>query len=257
MPARRPLIAGNWKMHFTVTEGARFAEHLRRPLEKYADSVDLVVLPPALMLWEVAAALRDSPIRVGAQNVGWADKGAFTGEISPTQLAGWCEFVLIGHSERRQMFCETDETVNRKLKAAIGHRLQVIMAVGETLEENEAGRTHEVITRQVRDGLRDCQHHLAHHISIAYEPVWAIGTGRAASAQQANQAMGEIRRVVAETFDKETAERTRILYGGSVTAANASELMDQAEIDGALVGGASLKLEAFTTIVSAAAGLSI
>jgi triosephosphate isomerase len=208
------------------------------------------------MLWEVAAALRDSPIRLGAQNVAWAEKGAFTGEISPSQLAGWCEFVLIGHSERRHMFCETDESVNRKLKASIGHRLQVIMAVGETLEENEAGRTHEVISRQVREGIRDCQHHLANHISIAYEPVWAIGTGRPASAQQANQAMGEIRRVVEESFGRETAERMRILYGGSVTAANASELMQQPEIDGALVGGASLKAEAFAMIVAAAADSS-
>ena len=249
---RRPLIAGNWKMHFTVPEGLEYALRLRRDLDPYAELVDLVVLPPAVMLWEIANALRGCPIKVGAQNAGWADEGPFTGEISPKMLAGWCDYLLIGHSERRQLFRETDEELNRKLQAAFRHGLKVILAVGETLEEYDTGRTEEVITRQLSAALFGITLKDATDLTIAYEPVWAIGTGKAATPQYANQTMGLIRALLARTF-AELASSMRVIYGGSVTPANARSLMEQPEIDGALVGGASLKAADFTQIVQATA----
>jgi triosephosphate isomerase (TIM) len=249
---RKPLIAGNWKMHFTVPEGLEYALRLRRDLEPYAELVDLVVLPPAVMLWEIANALRGCPVKLGAQNAGWEDQGPFTGEISPKMLAGWCEYLLIGHSERRQLFGETDEELNRKLQAAFRHRLKVILAVGETLEEYEAGRTVEVITRQLSAALYGITLKNATDLTIAYEPVWAIGTGKAATPQYANQTMGLIRTLLARTFT-ELASSIRVIYGGSVTPANARSLMEKPEIDGALVGGASLKAADFIQIVQATA----
>jgi triosephosphate isomerase (TIM) len=249
---RRPLIAGNWKMHFTVPEGLAYALRLRRDLEPYADLVDLVVLPPAVMLWEIANALRGCPIKVGAQNAGWEDQGPFTGEISPKMLAGWCDYLLIGHSERRQLFRETDEELNRKLQAGLRHGLKVILAVGETLEEHETSRTVAVITRQLSAALYGITLKEATDLTIAYEPVWAIGTGKAATPEYANQTMGLIRTQLARTF-VELASSIRVIYGGSVTPANARNLMEQPEIDGALVGGASLKAVDFTQIVQATA----
>jgi triosephosphate isomerase len=249
---RRPLIAGNWKMHFTVPEGLEYALRLRHDLEPFASLVDLVVLPPSLMLWEIANALRGSPIEVGAQNAAWEDQGPFTGEISPKMLAGWCPYLLIGHSERRQLFGETDEQLNRKLQAAFRNNLKVILAIGETLEEHEIGRTQEVITRQLSAAMYGIEVRRATDLTIAYEPVWAIGTGKAATPEYANDTMGSIRRLLEGTLGQLVAE-IRILYGGSVTAANARSLMDQPEIDGALVGGASLKAADFTEIVRAAA----
>ena len=249
---RRPLIAGNWKMHFTVPEGLEYALRLRRDLEPYAELVDLVVLPPAVMLWEIANALRGCPIKVGAQNAGWEDQGPFTGEISPKMLAGWCDYLLIGHSERRQLFRETDEELNRKLQAAFRHGLKVILAVGETLEEYETGRTVEVITRQLSAALYGITVKDTADLTIAYEPVWAIGTGRAATPQYANDTMALIRSLLGRTYRDEVSEM-RVIYGGSVTPANARSLMEQQEIDGALVGGASLKAADFTQIVQATA----
>jgi triosephosphate isomerase (TIM) len=247
---RKPLIAGNWKMHFTVPEGLEYALRLRRDLERYAAAVDVVILPPALMLWEIANALRGCPIEVGAQNAAWEDQGPFTGEISPKMLAGWCHYLLIGHSERRQLFNETDEELNRKLQAALRNKLKVILAVGETLEEYEAGRTEEVITRQLSAAVYGVQLGLPTDLSIAYEPVWAIGTGKAATPDYANATMGLIRRLLGTSF-AELASQIRILYGGSVTPANTRSLMEQPEIDGALVGGASLKAGDFTQIIQA------
>jgi triosephosphate isomerase len=247
---RKPLIAGNWKMHFTVPEGLEYALELRRDLEQFASAVDVVILPPAVMLWEIANALRSCPIEVGAQNAGWEDQGPFTGEISPKMLAGWCHYVLIGHSERRQLFNETDEELNRKLQAALRHRLKVILAVGETLEEYEVGRTAEVITRQLDAAVYGVALRSPTDLSIAYEPVWAIGTGKAATPDYANETMGMIRRLLEKSFHGLETEM-RILYGGSVTPANARSLMEQPEIDGALVGGASLKAADFTRIIQA------
>jgi triosephosphate isomerase (TIM) len=249
---RRPLIAGNWKMHFTVSEGLEYALRLRHALEPFADREDIVVLPPSLMLWEIANVLRGCPIEVGAQNASWEDQGPFTGEISPKMLAGWCHFLLIGHSERRQLFNETDEQLNRKLQAAFRNSLRVILALGETLEEHDLGRTQEVITRQLSAALYGIEIKGAADLTIAYEPVWAIGTGRAATPEYANETMGLIRGLLVGRFGR-LATDIRILYGGSVTPANARSLMDQPEIDGALVGGASLKQADFLEIVRAAA----
>jgi triosephosphate isomerase (TIM) len=250
---RRPLVAGNWKMNFSVPEGIQFVNRLRPELERYAPAVDLVVLPPSIMLWEIASVLRGSPIRVGAQNAAWEDRGAFTGEISPAMLAGWCEYLLLGHSERRHVFGETDEQVHSKLLAALRHGLQVILAVGETLEENEAQRTEEVVTRQLASALEGVSAPALAHVSIAYEPVWAIGTGRAATPELANEVMGMIRAWLSDTASADRAQSMRILYGGSVTPQNARSLMEEAEIDGALVGGASLKVDQFSAIVAASA----
>jgi triosephosphate isomerase len=249
---RRPLIAGNWKMHFTVPEGLEYALQLRRDLESFAPLVDLVILPPALMLWEIGNALRGCPIEVGAQNASWEDQGPYTGEISPRMLAGWCQYLLIGHSERRQLFNETDEQLNRKLQAAFRNNLKVILAVGETLEEHDLGRTEEVITRQLNAALYGIDVQRATDLTIAYEPVWAIGTGRAATPEYANETMGLIRSLLEGTFGP-LASPIRILYGGSVNAANARSLMEKPQIDGALVGGASLKAADFTAIVGATA----
>ncbi len=248
----RPLIAGNWKMHFTVPEGLEYALRLRHDLEAFAKLVDLVILPPAVMLWEIANALRGCPIEVGAQNASWEDQGPFTGEISPKMLAGWCHYLLIGHSERRQLFNETDEQLNRKLLAAFRHNLKVILALGETLEEHDLGRTEEVITRQLSAALYGIDVTRATDLTIAYEPVWAIGTGRAATPEYANETMGMIRTLLGGKFGP-LASEIRILYGGSVNPANARSLMEQPEIDGALVGGASLKATDFTAIVQATA----
>src|SRR6059058_1367096 len=199
---RKPLIAGNWKMHFTVPEGLEYALHLRRDLESYSAVVDVVILPPAVMIWEIANALRGCSIEVGAQNAGWEDQGPFTGEISPKMLAGWCHYLLIGHSERRQLFNETDEQLNRKMQAAFRNGLKVILAVGETLEEYELGRTQEVITRQLSAALYGIDVNRAADLTIAYEPVWAIGTGRAATPDYANETMGLIRGLLVGRFEQ-------------------------------------------------------
>jgi triosephosphate isomerase len=249
---RRPLIAGNWKMHFTVPEGLEYALRLRHALDPFANAVDLVILPPAVMLWEIANALRGCPIEVGAQNASWEDQGPFTGEISPKMLAEWCHYLLIGHSERRQLFNETDEQLNRKVQAAFRNKLKVILALGETLEEHDLGRTEEVITRQLSAALYGIDVKGATQLTIAYEPVWAIGTGRAATPEYANETMGLIRTLLVGKFGP-LASGIRVLYGGSVNPANARSLMEQPEIDGALVGGASLKAADFTAIVQATA----
>lgn len=250
--SRRPLVAGNWKMHYTVEEGLRLLEELRPQLEPYADRVDIVVLPPAVTLWPAAAALRGSPIQLGAQNACWEDQGPLTGEISPRMLAGWCEYLLVGHSERRQLFHETDQEMNLKLKAAFRNAVRPILAVGETLEEHDARQTDQVVRAQLDKAMQGSQPSWAGHLSVAYEPVWAIGTGRAATPEYANGVMARIRQLLRDHFGG-AADAIRILYGGSVTADNARDLMAQPEIDGALVGGASLKSDAFTAIVAAAA----
>ncbi len=249
---RRPLVAGNWKMHLTVEEGLQLLQVCRPRLEPMARRVDIVVLPPAVTLWPAAALLRGSPIQLGAQNACWEDEGPFTGEISPRMLAGWCQYLLIGHSERRQIFHEPDKLINLKLRASLRHGLKPILAVGETLEEHDGGQTDQVVTAQVTAALHGSHPSWAYTLSVAYEPVWAIGTGRAATPEYANGAMAGIRRLLRDHF-ADAADGIRILYGGSVTADNAVELMAQPEIDGALVGGASLKPDAFTAIVAAAA----
>ena len=243
---RVPLIAGNWKMNTTVSEATELVKAMRAELDQI-DNVEKVICPPFISLASVGELIKGSSIKLGAQNVYFAEKGAYTGEISPLMLADQCEFVIIGHSERRQYFNETGEIVNKKIVAALKVGLKPILCIGERLEENEAGRTEEVVTEQLRSSLAEIAY--LNGLVIAYEPVWAIGTGRAATGKQANEIIGLIRRNIAKLYNKEIAQNMRILYGGSVTAGNTAEFINQPEIDGALVGGASLKATEFLSIV--------
>ena len=247
---RTPFVAGNWKMHTTADECVALCGAVRSRVDAL-DGVEVAVCPPFVHLDRAREALAGSRVRVGAQNVHWEAQGAFTGEISPAMLAGLAAYAIVGHSERRQYFCETDETVSMRLQAALVHGLTPIFCIGETQDEREAGRTEEVLARQLRVGLAGVAWTGA--CVIAYEPVWAIGTGLAATSEQANEACAFIRGVVAELCGADVAAATRIQYGGSVKADNAREIFGQPEIDGALVGGASLDAESFAAIVRAAA----
>jgi triosephosphate isomerase len=250
---RRPFVAGNWKMFKTVAEARLLITELLPGLTAI-QGVEIVLCPPYTSILPVAALLEGTGIGIGAQNMHWEASGAFTGEIAPPMLAEFCKYVILGHSERRAYFGETDASVNRKVKAAIDHGLVPIMCVGETLSENEAGMTSEVVTRQVKEGLSGIEAQTIGSIVIAYEPVWAIGTGRAATADGANRVIADIiRAVLANLYDEELAQIVRILYGGSVKASNAGEFFSYSDIDGALVGGASLKAAEFIPIVKAAA----
>ena len=250
---RKPIVAGNWKMNKTVSEAADLTRALVADLQNIP-TVERVLCPPFVALTAVGAVLANTGIELGAQNMHWEKSGAYTGEISPAMLVGMCQYVIIGHSERRQYFGETDETVNKKVKAALAHNLTPIVCVGEVLAENEAGQTAAVVTRQTRAAYADLTRDEALKTVLAYEPVWAIGTGRAATPAGANAVIGlHIRGCLAELYSTAVAEAVRVQYGGSVTAANAVELMAQPDIDGALVGGASLKPADFLAIVKAAA----
>ncbi|MCX5999770.1 MAG: triose-phosphate isomerase [Chloroflexi bacterium] len=249
---RLPIIAGNWKMNTTVEQALELTRGMKDKLERIT-GVEKVVCPPFVSLAHVSGVLAGSSIRVGAQNLHFEDKGAYTGEVSPLMLVALCQYVIVGHSERRQLFGEDDGMVNRKLKAALKHGLKPILCVGERTEENEAGKTEVVVTRQVKGALADINS--LEHLVIAYEPVWAIGTGKAATKEQANATIGLIRQVVASLYGRRLAEGMRIQYGGSVSSTNIAELMSQPEIDGALVGGASLKATEFISIVEQAAGV--
>jgi triosephosphate isomerase len=240
------MIAGNWKMNTTVSEATELVKEMRAELDQI-DNVDKVICPPFISLAVVGELIKGSSIKVGAQNIYFEEKGAYTGEISPLMLADQCEFVIIGHSERRQYFNETGEMVNKKIVAALKVGLKPILCIGEKLEENEAGRMEEVVTEQLRASLANIDY--LNGLVIAYEPIWAIGTGKAATGKQANETIGLIRRNITKLYDKEIAQNMRILYGGSVTAANTTEFISQPEIDGALVGGASLKATEFLSIV--------
>ncbi len=251
---RIPVIAGNWKMNKTPAEAAELARALTAALAEVASaSVQVVLCPPSVSLPAVREIIKDTPIGLGAQNIHWEKSGAFTGEVSAPMLAGWCSHVIIGHSERRQYFGETDQTVNKKIKAALAHTLTPIVCVGETLAEYEAGETANVVTRQVRAAYAGFTAAEAARTIIAYEPVWAIGTGKAATGVGANSVISlNIRGVLADLFGPATADGLRVLYGGSVTPANIAEFMGQPDIDGGLVGGASLKAPDFQAIVRGA-----
>jgi triosephosphate isomerase len=250
--SRTPLVAGNWKMNKTVPESLALVAEIGAALPRL-DAVEVALLPPFTSLWPVStSSIADSGVVLGAQNLYWETSGAFTGEISPAMLSGWCRYGLIGHSERRRLFGETDENVNRKVHAALSAGLRPMVAVGETLQENEAGRTEEVLGRQVPAGLAGLDGAQGLQVVMAYEPVWAIGTGKTATPDHAEQSCALIRRLVAQSLGTAVAESVRILYGGSVTPANAAELMSQPNIDGALVGGASLVAADFLAIVAAA-----
>lgn len=250
---RKPFVAGNWKMNKSVEQARALIADLLPGLQAVG-SVERVLCPPFIALGAAADLLKDSGVGLGAQNLHWEASGAYTGEVSPAMVKELCDYVIIGHSERRAYFGETDETVNRKVKAALAIGLTPIVCVGETLAENEAGQTSAVISRQMLDGLKDLTPEQGAALVIAYEPVWAIGTGRAASGPGANAVLADcIRPALKQLFNAEVAAGVRILYGGSVTAANAAEFFGQPDIDGALVGGASLKVADFTAIVQAAA----
>ncbi len=254
---RTPVIAGNWKCNLRLDSAYQLASGLRERIEDI-EGVEKIVCPPFIYLATVEVALSMSSIKVGAQDTHWEDDVAATGEVGPAQLEELCDYVIIGHSERRHKFGETDEMVSRKVKAALGVGLKPIMCVGETLEEREAGKTVDVLVRQTRGGLEKLREPrsesgLPDGFIIAYEPVWAIGTGTAATAADAEEAIAFVRREVAAMFGEEKAETACILYGGSVTPDNIAEFMSGGGIDGALVGGASLKVDSFAGIVEEAA----
>jgi triosephosphate isomerase len=250
---RIPIIAGNWKMNKTVREAIEFLEAVKGELDA-VEGVEKVLCPPFTAISTVAQLVKGTSIKVGAQDVFWEEKGAYTGEISPVMLKEFCEYVIIGHSERRKYFGETDEHVNRKVKAALAHSLTPIICVGENLEENEAGLTEEVVTRQVRGALAGLSSAEAGKVVIAYEPVWAIGTGKPATPEGAQAVIGGvIRPLLAELFGVDVASKVRIQYGGSVDPSNIGGFLAQPDIDGALVGGASLKPKDFVEIVKISA----
>jgi triosephosphate isomerase len=243
---RVPVIAGNWKMNTTVGEAIKLVNEMRPRLDKI-NNVDKIICPPFVSLAVIRELIKGSSIKLGAQNLYFEERGAYTGEVSPLMIADLCEFVIIGHSERRQYFNETGEIVNKKIQAALKAGLKPILCIGESLEENEAGRMEEIVSEQLRASLAGLDY--LNGLIIAYEPVWAIGTGRAATGKQANETIGFIRRNVDKLYGKEIARNVRILYGGSVTMENTAEFINQSEIDGALVGGASLKAPQFLSIV--------
>ena len=249
---RKPIVAGNWKMNKTVAEARELVSKLLAPLMEIKD-VERVLCPPYVSLFAVSTMLDGSGVGLGAQNLHWEEKGAFTGEIAPGMVKEVCNYVIIGHSERRTYFGETDETVNNKLHAVLKHDLIPIVCVGETLDEYESGRTSEVVLRQINLGFAGVDPAIASRIVVAYEPVWAIGTGKASSGENANHVHAQvIRPALSGLFGADVAQAIRIQYGGSVTAANASEFFSQSDIDGALVGGASLKVDDFVAITKAA-----
>ncbi|MCQ6264277.1 triose-phosphate isomerase [Fictibacillus sp. WQ 8-8] len=246
---RKPIIAGNWKMNKTLSEAKSFVEEVKGLIPS-SDTVDSVVCAPALFLDALVNASKGTDLGVGAQNMHFEDNGAFTGEISPVMLKDLgVGYVVLGHSERREYFGETDELVNQKTHAAFNHGLTPIVCVGETLEQREADQTKDVVKTQTEKGLQGLSEEQVKRTVVAYEPVWAIGTGKTASSEDANEVCGYIRSVIAEQFSQEAADQVRIQYGGSVKPGNIKELMGMSDIDGALVGGASLEPQSFLQLL--------
>ncbi|MDW8121492.1 MAG: triose-phosphate isomerase [Armatimonadota bacterium] len=262
---RKPLVVANWKMHKTVGEALSFVDFFLPQISE-SDFCEIVLCPPFTALWAVAQRLAGTTLQLGAQDLFWKDQGAFTGEISPVMLRDvGCSFVIIGHSERRGrfgkpdpeveepdlsiLFSETDRSVNKKIHAALTKGLKPIVCVGETLAERQDGKTEEIVDRQVKRALREITQEQAVHLTVAYEPVWAIGTGQVCDAQEAQRICRLIRDLLTQEFGKAVAEQVRILYGGSITPENIEELSRQPDIDGGLVGGASLNPDSFARIV--------
>jgi len=247
--SRTPLIAGNWKMYKTIPEAVETVEQLKEAI-KDVSSREVVIAPSFVCLFPVAEVIRRSNIALASQNVFWEDEGAYTGEISPAMLrSGGCTYTIIGHSERRQYFGETNESVNKKSKKSLEGGLKVIVCIGESLEERDNKNTFSILRTQIEGGLRGLTADQMREVVIAYEPIWAIGTGKTATADQAEEVHQFIRNQIGEKQGKELSEKTRILYGGSVKPDNIDELMAKKNIDGVLVGGASLKVESFARIV--------
>jgi triosephosphate isomerase len=248
---RTPIVAANWKMHKTVAEAVELTRGVRKALADVT-GIEIVLCPPFTALASVRETIGPARIGLGAQNMYYEEQGAFTGEISPSMLAEMCQYVILGHSERRQYFGETDERVNRKVKAALSHGLTPIMCVGENLEQNRAGQTVALVGSQVRAALQGISRQDVPRIVIAYEPIWAIGTGLAAEPAEVNRIIAvSIRGVLADLYGEESAQAVRVQYGGSVKPDNMADFARQPEIDGALVGGASLKADGFAAIVKA------
>lgn len=246
---RKPIIAGNWKMHKTIKEAVAFVNEIKDQVKD--TDVEVVLCAPATMLKDMKEAAKGSNVKVGAQNMHYEESGAFTGEIAPAMLKEIdVDYVIIGHSERRQYFNETDETVNKKVLKALEVGITPIMCCGETLEERESGNMETVVKEQIVKGLNTVSAEGVTSMVIAYEPIWAIGTGVTASSEQANEAIAFIRSLVKDLYDEETSENIQIQYGGSVKPANVEEIMNQSDIDGALVGGASLKADSFMELVN-------
>jgi len=247
--SRIPLIAGNWKMNNTKRETLDFLSSFLPKVENI--TIEMAICPPFTDLYAAAEKLKGTKVKLGAQNMHWEETGAFTGEVSPLMLKEIpCDYVIIGHSERRQYFAETDETVNKKIKSAIKHNIAPIVCVGESLAQREEGITIDFVMTQVENALKDIKPEDAKKIVFAYEPIWAIGTGKTASASDAQEVIGAIRNKIEKLYNKDVAEEVRILYGGSVKPENIKELMAEADIDGALVGGASLKPDSFYALCS-------
>lgn len=245
---RRPIIAGNWKMNKTISEGVDFVKEIKN-LGDNTD-VEVVVCVPFVSLLSVKMELEGSNIKLGAQNIHFEENGAYTGEISPLMLKEiGVDYAIIGHSERREYFNETNETVNKKVKASLSHNIKPIICVGESLEEREDGSAREKIKTQITKGLEDISKDDMKSIVLAYEPIWAIGTGKTASSEDANEMISYIRNLIKDKYDEEISEEVRIQYGGSVKPNNVTEIMNEPDIDGALVGGASLKKDDFTELV--------
>jgi triosephosphate isomerase (TIM) len=248
---RKPIIAGNWKMHKTASEAKTFTEEVKG-LVPDTDKVDSVICAPALFLENLVEQTKESKVAIGAQNMHFEESGAFTGEVSPVALADiGVEYVIIGHSERREMFNETDDSVNKKTLAAFKHNLTPIVCVGETLEQRENNETKDLVGAQVKQALTGLTEDQVKQTVIAYEPIWAIGTGKSSTAEDANEVCAHIRQVVASEFSKSAADSVRVQYGGSVKPNNIKEYMAQSDIDGALVGGASLEPQSFLQLLEA------
>ncbi|QEK11859.1 triose-phosphate isomerase [Crassaminicella thermophila] len=246
---RIPIIAGNWKMHKTIKEAIAFVDDIKDHVKN--TDVEVVLCVPFTLLQSVKEATKGTNIKVGAQNMHWEESGAFTGEVSPLMLKELgIDYCVIGHSERRQYFNETDETVNKKVHAALKHEIKPIVCVGETLEQRENGQTNAVVKDQVIKAFKDIESSKVKDVVIAYEPIWAIGTGKTATPEQANEVIYQIREVIKELYGEEVYTEIRIQYGGSVKPNNVEEIMNQEDIDGALVGGASLKPDDFVKLVN-------
>ena len=246
---RRALLAGNWKMHMNIAQAVELAQAVAKAGSGCADR-DVMIAPPFTSLASVAQALKGSNVLLASQNIAWEAQGAFTGEIAPPMLTDiGVRMAIIGHSERRQIFLEDDAMINRRLRAALAFKLIPVLCIGETLDERESGTTFSVLEKQLRGGLQDVSADQAEQVVLAYEPVWAIGTGKTATTAPAQEAHAFLRGLLADMFNKKVAETIRILYGGSVKPDNIDELMAQADIDGALVGGAALKIESFERII--------
>ncbi len=250
---RKKVIAGNWKMNKDIPASVKLIEDLKNTLTNLNDNVEVIVCPPFTSLDSVNTLLKDSPIKLGAQNMYFENDGAFTGEISADMLlSSGCEYVILGHSERRTIFKESDEVINKKIKKALEKGLKPIFCVGETLEEREHGITNQIVKTQVTKGLENVSSEELEKIIIAYEPVWAIGTGKTASKEQAQEVHAFIRDLIKELYSENSAAKIIIQYGGSVKPENSAELLSQPDIDGALVGGACLKADSFSGIIKSA-----